>query len=195
MEDSWVCPQCCRPQPNVTKKISFWSLPDILVIHLKRFEQVRAKMLAEYWFVNATYIRTALFQSILYPSWQCVIYMWELAACVKCVGCLAWLRNSQAFTRFAHGWHTMAASYIVVYVTVHVLVCPSSPVQYVTLKFGFYYCDLQQHHLWMHMVVARLAAESVTLSRVWKPWGVCAAGTSFNPQQPLYERLACLFVC
>ena len=41
MEDPWVCPHCCRSQPNATKKISFWSLPDILVIHLKRFEQVR----------------------------------------------------------------------------------------------------------------------------------------------------------
>lgn len=38
-EDPWLCPSCKRPQQGV-KKLSLWSLPDILVIHLKRFSQM-----------------------------------------------------------------------------------------------------------------------------------------------------------
>jgi hypothetical protein len=36
-EDQWYCPQCKRHQP-ATKKFDLWRLPDILVIHLKRFD-------------------------------------------------------------------------------------------------------------------------------------------------------------
>jgi ubiquitin C-terminal hydrolase len=38
-EDAWHCPNCNRKQ-EVVKKLGLWSLPDILVIHLKRFRQV-----------------------------------------------------------------------------------------------------------------------------------------------------------
>lgn len=38
-EDKWHCPFCNRKQ-EVIKKLGLWSLPDILVIHLKRFRQV-----------------------------------------------------------------------------------------------------------------------------------------------------------
>jgi len=34
--DAWLCPNCKKPQ-QATKKIDLWSLPDILVISLKRF--------------------------------------------------------------------------------------------------------------------------------------------------------------
>ncbi|XP_071443235.1 ubiquitin carboxyl-terminal hydrolase 43 isoform X2 [Hetaerina americana] len=37
-EDAWHCPYCNRKQ-EVVKKLGLWSLPDILVIHLKRFRQ------------------------------------------------------------------------------------------------------------------------------------------------------------
>lgn len=37
-EDAWHCPHCNRKQ-KVVKKLGLWSLPDILVIHLKRFRQ------------------------------------------------------------------------------------------------------------------------------------------------------------
>ncbi|XP_046603203.1 ubiquitin carboxyl-terminal hydrolase 31 [Neodiprion virginianus] len=37
-EDAWHCPYCNRKQ-EVVKKLGLWSLPDILVIHLKRFKQ------------------------------------------------------------------------------------------------------------------------------------------------------------
>lgn len=37
-EDAWRCPQCQRYMP-VIKTLGLWSLPDILVIHLKRFRQ------------------------------------------------------------------------------------------------------------------------------------------------------------
>ncbi|KAK6623890.1 hypothetical protein RUM44_010746 [Polyplax serrata] len=37
-EDKWHCPFCNRKQ-EVIKKLGLWSLPDILVIHLKRFRQ------------------------------------------------------------------------------------------------------------------------------------------------------------
>ncbi|KAM3964393.1 ubiquitin specific protease 15/31 [Aphomia sociella] len=37
-EDAWRCPQCQRYMP-VVKTLGLWSLPDILVIHLKRFRQ------------------------------------------------------------------------------------------------------------------------------------------------------------
>ncbi|XP_059472470.1 ubiquitin carboxyl-terminal hydrolase 43 [Neocloeon triangulifer] len=37
-EDAWHCPYCNRKQ-EVVKKLGLWSLPDILIIHLKRFRQ------------------------------------------------------------------------------------------------------------------------------------------------------------
>ncbi|XP_074094318.1 ubiquitin carboxyl-terminal hydrolase 31 [Cotesia typhae] len=37
-EDAWHCPSCNKKQ-EVVKKLGLWSLPDILVIHLKRFRQ------------------------------------------------------------------------------------------------------------------------------------------------------------
>ena len=36
--DAWLCPSCNRKQ-EVVKKMGLWSLPDVLVIHLKRFRQ------------------------------------------------------------------------------------------------------------------------------------------------------------
>uniref|UniRef100_A0A0A9YVB5 Ubiquitin carboxyl-terminal hydrolase n=1 Tax=Lygus hesperus TaxID=30085 RepID=A0A0A9YVB5_LYGHE len=41
-EDAWHCPNCNLKQ-EVVKKLGLWSLPDILVIHLKRFRQPPAK--------------------------------------------------------------------------------------------------------------------------------------------------------
>lgn len=38
VEDSWHCPNCNKKR-EVVKKLGLWSLPDILVIHLKRFRQ------------------------------------------------------------------------------------------------------------------------------------------------------------
>nr|CAD7428000.1 unnamed protein product [Timema monikensis] len=38
-DDAWLCPACNRKQ-EVVKKLGLWSLPDILVIHLKRFRQI-----------------------------------------------------------------------------------------------------------------------------------------------------------
>ncbi|XP_072029895.1 ubiquitin carboxyl-terminal hydrolase 43-like [Amphiura filiformis] len=38
-DNAWHCPFCKRLQQG-TKKLSLWSLPDILIIHLKRFKQV-----------------------------------------------------------------------------------------------------------------------------------------------------------
>lgn len=41
-ENAWHCPNCNLKQ-EVEKKLGLWSLPDILVIHLKRFRQSGAK--------------------------------------------------------------------------------------------------------------------------------------------------------
>ena len=41
-EDSWRCPQCQKYLP-VVKTLGLWSLPDILVIHFKRFRQQQFK--------------------------------------------------------------------------------------------------------------------------------------------------------
>ncbi|KAK7506620.1 hypothetical protein BaRGS_00002095 [Batillaria attramentaria] len=38
-EDAWLCPHCKKPQKGATKTLGLWSLPDILVLHLKRFKQ------------------------------------------------------------------------------------------------------------------------------------------------------------
>jgi len=37
-ENPWLCPSCKRHQEGV-KKLALWSVPDILIIHLKRFRQ------------------------------------------------------------------------------------------------------------------------------------------------------------
>ncbi|KAI1232256.1 Ubiquitin carboxyl-terminal hydrolase 43, partial [Lamprotornis superbus] len=38
-DDAWCCPHCKVPQQG-TVKLSLWTLPEILIIHLKRFRQV-----------------------------------------------------------------------------------------------------------------------------------------------------------
>uniref|UniRef100_A0A803V203 ubiquitinyl hydrolase 1 n=1 Tax=Ficedula albicollis TaxID=59894 RepID=A0A803V203_FICAL len=38
-DDAWRCPHCKVPQQG-TVKLSLWTLPEILIIHLKRFRQV-----------------------------------------------------------------------------------------------------------------------------------------------------------
>jgi hypothetical protein len=37
-DNAWICPSCRRRQ-QCTKKLSLWSVPDIFIIHLKRFRQ------------------------------------------------------------------------------------------------------------------------------------------------------------
>ncbi|XP_070581362.1 ubiquitin carboxyl-terminal hydrolase 31-like [Ptychodera flava] len=38
-DDAWHCPYCKKLQHGTRKKLGLWSLPDVLVIHLKRFKQ------------------------------------------------------------------------------------------------------------------------------------------------------------
>ncbi|KAH9167465.1 hypothetical protein EDB89DRAFT_1997415 [Lactarius sanguifluus] len=40
-DDPWYCPQCKKHQ-QATKKFDLWSVPDVLVVHLKRFSSSRA---------------------------------------------------------------------------------------------------------------------------------------------------------
>ncbi|KAF9200683.1 CSN-associated deubiquitinating enzyme Ubp12 [Haplosporangium sp. Z 27] len=40
-EDPWYCPSCKEHQ-QATKKLDIWRLPDVLVVHLKRFSHTRA---------------------------------------------------------------------------------------------------------------------------------------------------------
>ncbi|XP_017778771.1 PREDICTED: ubiquitin carboxyl-terminal hydrolase 43 [Nicrophorus vespilloides] len=42
LDDAWRCPQCQQYQP-VIKTLDMWSLPDILVVHFKRFRQQTLK--------------------------------------------------------------------------------------------------------------------------------------------------------
>lgn len=39
-DDAWRCPHCKQLQQG-SIKLSLWTLPDILILHLKRFRQVR----------------------------------------------------------------------------------------------------------------------------------------------------------
>ena len=39
-DDAWLCPHCKKQQQGTIKSLGLWSLPDILVLHLKRFKQV-----------------------------------------------------------------------------------------------------------------------------------------------------------
>jgi ubiquitin carboxyl-terminal hydrolase 4/11/15 len=40
-EDPWYCPKCKKHQ-QATKKFDLWSVPDVLVVHLKRFSSSRS---------------------------------------------------------------------------------------------------------------------------------------------------------
>ncbi|KAI9511390.1 hypothetical protein F5148DRAFT_1171203 [Russula earlei] len=40
-DDPWYCPQCKKHQ-QATKKFDLWNVPDVLVVHLKRFSNSRA---------------------------------------------------------------------------------------------------------------------------------------------------------
>ena len=44
--DAWYCPNCRRYQQGTVKRLSLWTLPEILVIHLKRFKQVECAIIA-----------------------------------------------------------------------------------------------------------------------------------------------------
>lgn len=39
-EDSWFCPGC-KQHVQADKKLDLWSLPEVLVVHLKRFSYTR----------------------------------------------------------------------------------------------------------------------------------------------------------
>ncbi len=39
-DDAWYCPACKKHQ-QATKKFDLWTLPEVLVIHLKRFSYNR----------------------------------------------------------------------------------------------------------------------------------------------------------
>ncbi|KAK3728627.1 hypothetical protein QZH41_011702, partial [Actinostola sp. cb2023] len=38
-DDAWLCPKCKTRQQGTVKRLSLWSLPEVLVVHLKRFRQ------------------------------------------------------------------------------------------------------------------------------------------------------------
>ncbi|KAK7113174.1 hypothetical protein V1264_012513 [Littorina saxatilis] len=38
-DDAWLCSFCKKPQKGATKTLGLWSLPEVLVLHLKRFKQ------------------------------------------------------------------------------------------------------------------------------------------------------------
>ena len=40
-DNTWYCTNCKRQRLGTIKKLTLSSLPDILIIHLKRFKQVR----------------------------------------------------------------------------------------------------------------------------------------------------------
>ncbi|XP_077980772.1 ubiquitin carboxyl-terminal hydrolase 43-like [Glandiceps talaboti] len=42
-DDAWHCPYCKRQQHGTRKKLGLWSLPDVLILHLKRFKQTSTK--------------------------------------------------------------------------------------------------------------------------------------------------------
>ncbi|ELU02243.1 hypothetical protein CAPTEDRAFT_227854 [Capitella teleta] len=42
-DNAWLCPNCHRRQQGTIKSLRLWSLPEILVIHLKRFKQDTVK--------------------------------------------------------------------------------------------------------------------------------------------------------
>ncbi|KAE8702169.1 Calcium and calcium/calmodulin-dependent serine/threonine-protein kinase [Hibiscus syriacus] len=50
-EDMWYCPQC-KEQRQASKKLDLWRLPEVLVIHLKRFSYSRAMKHKVETFVN-----------------------------------------------------------------------------------------------------------------------------------------------
>lgn len=49
-EDAWLCPRCKKLQQGTVKKLSLWTLPEVLVVHLKRFRQV--SIIGQFFFVT-----------------------------------------------------------------------------------------------------------------------------------------------
>ncbi|XP_039263607.2 ubiquitin carboxyl-terminal hydrolase 31-like [Styela clava] len=43
IEDSWDCPHCHKAKQGTVKKLSLYTLPDVLIVHLKRFQAVNDK--------------------------------------------------------------------------------------------------------------------------------------------------------
>ena len=62
MEDdiTWQCSHCKRQQRGTAKKLTLCSLPDVLVIHLKRFTQVKLNSYSSEWPCYAPASRGAL---------------------------------------------------------------------------------------------------------------------------------------
>ena len=57
---TWQCSHCKRQQRGTAKKLTLCSLPDVLVIHLKRFTQVKLNSYSSEWPCYAPASRGAL---------------------------------------------------------------------------------------------------------------------------------------
>jgi len=42
-DNAWLCPHCHKQQQGTVKKLSLYSLPDILILHLKRFRVTQGR--------------------------------------------------------------------------------------------------------------------------------------------------------
>lgn len=71
-EDAWHCPNCNLKQ-EVIKQLGLWTLPDILVVHMKRFKQSSSKPQATSRYTSNrkfSYLKNKYSYTSLSPNWR-----------------------------------------------------------------------------------------------------------------------------
>jgi len=71
--EKWFCPKCCQHQDGAVKTIHLSSLPDILIVQLKRFKQVKLC-------TCTLHIVLALIETVLLLGTYIVYYSYDILA-------------------------------------------------------------------------------------------------------------------
>lgn len=68
-DDAWRCPHCKQlQQGSIT--LSLWTLPDVLIIHLKRFRQVRMSVVLRIAQLGSDLTAPPLQKQLFCPAWS-----------------------------------------------------------------------------------------------------------------------------
>uniref|UniRef100_A0A8R1HMB1 ubiquitinyl hydrolase 1 n=1 Tax=Caenorhabditis japonica TaxID=281687 RepID=A0A8R1HMB1_CAEJA len=72
-QDSWYCPQC-KKHERATKQLDLWKLPEILILHLKRFQFTRWSREKLTWEVVVPVRGLDLTQKVANPNHEKAVY-------------------------------------------------------------------------------------------------------------------------
>ena len=68
-DESWYCPKC-KTHREATKKLDIWTLPPVLIIHLKRFHMVNGRWVKSQRHVDVPHSAFDIFQHLTPPAFE-----------------------------------------------------------------------------------------------------------------------------